>query len=214
MRKRLSVAAVAVIMGVLAAVHTVQSSTHAADASVASVSYSGEELFRGLFLGEGPVAVLFPEVYGASPKALLSAADRDVLMARIRADYPAFLPDFSSAMQSGDHLQIAQMMEHALDVVTNSAVAANGSLSEAYTEARNRSGPSGECVVVVLNVVAAVNVVAAAAVHTVVMAVVAADTIAWIEVWNWTREDGSSPAVSGLQGDQLVSLITERLTVG
>lgn len=86
-------------------------------------SYSGEDLFRGLFLGQGRVADLFPEIwtdvnaYRANIVPAEKAAEVeaeialyvDGLLERIALAAPAdYFADFAAEIQSGDHLRIEE----------------------------------------------------------------------------------------------------------
>lgn len=82
--------------------------------------YSGEDLFKGLLLGQGPVADLFPEVWNdvkefreqAIPpeefeKAQLAMSDyADAMIETIAAEDPGFFDAFAAEIQSGDHLRV------------------------------------------------------------------------------------------------------------
>lgn len=80
--------------------------------------YDGETIFRGLILGDGPVAKLFPEIW-QDPQVLAYrqraeqqnsaeqiAAARQKLIHTLRGQDPTFLSRFGTEMQSGDPVRV------------------------------------------------------------------------------------------------------------
>ncbi|WP_164016007.1 hypothetical protein [Pyxidicoccus trucidator] len=79
---------------------------------------SGEEVFRGLVFGDGPVAELLPEFWGNQPRRELSPQQKEVgervkaqLMADIHQADPGFFARFGVEIQSGKHLRIEQALK-------------------------------------------------------------------------------------------------------
>jgi SdpC family antimicrobial peptide len=81
----------------------------------ASRAYSGEEVFKGLFFGEGEVGAKFPEIWegqsltdrAQTPKKKAQYEQWQAnALAKVNAQDPAFLERFGEAMQSGDHVLI------------------------------------------------------------------------------------------------------------
>lgn len=84
--------------------------------------YSGADLFRGLYLGQGPVAELFPEIWSdveqgrlqAVPPEKLAEVEHaisdyaDAIVERIAEADPDFLDDFEADVQSGNHLLVEE----------------------------------------------------------------------------------------------------------
>jgi len=76
--------------------------------------YSGEEIFRGVFLGQGAVAKMFPEVwdneavrpYVAKLQTPKAKAGTDVLVALLKQKNPTFFDRFKDAMESGDPVRV------------------------------------------------------------------------------------------------------------
>lgn len=82
--------------------------------------YTGEQLFKGLYLGQGPVADLFPEVWEGAEEyrehaipaedmqeVMLALSDyADTMIEDIAAANPGFFSSFAVEIQSGDHLRI------------------------------------------------------------------------------------------------------------
>ncbi len=84
--------------------------------------YDGETVFRGVFLDDGPVAKLFPEIWEnpaivgyldqdaqAGAKEQVAAA-RQYVIKGLRVQDPTFFDRFEKEMQSGDHIRIRQAM--------------------------------------------------------------------------------------------------------
>ena len=82
------------------------STSHAA---ATTQPYDGETIFRGILLNDGPVAKLFPEIWGSSRLApyLKQAEDRASAteIAAAKQD-PTFFDRFGTEMRSGDHIRI------------------------------------------------------------------------------------------------------------
>jgi SdpC family antimicrobial peptide len=91
------------------------STSHAA---ATTQPYDGETIFRGILLNDGPVAKLFPEIWGSSRLApyLKQAEDRasatEIAAAKqkivdlLKAQDPTFFDRFGTEMRSGDHIRI------------------------------------------------------------------------------------------------------------
>jgi SdpC family antimicrobial peptide len=89
-------------------------------------TFTGQEIFVGLFFGEGEVGGKLPELWegeSLSSKAATPAEARDLeaFEARIVADLersePGFLDRFGTAMQSGDHVLIAETLNKDRDLI-------------------------------------------------------------------------------------------------
>jgi hypothetical protein len=81
--------------------------------------YSGEDLYRGILLADGPVAALIPEIREEIRPSLergnprLQQAVRlfqDQLMEALNQRHPEFFADFGEAMRSGDRLRIQETL--------------------------------------------------------------------------------------------------------
>lgn len=104
----------------------------AAAPTAATPGYSGEELYRGIVLVQGPVADSIPEIrdnlklenFQISRKMLATVRRaEDQIIAQIRVTKPAFFATFKAQMESGDHLVIQKGLWDA-GVVTQAAVEA------------------------------------------------------------------------------------------
>jgi SdpC family antimicrobial peptide len=82
---------------------------------------TGEAIFRGVLLGESPVADLFPEYYpnpisesdinGSDPAAKARKDTEEELLSKFRAQFPSFFRSFGEDMQSGDRIKISRALE-------------------------------------------------------------------------------------------------------
>jgi SdpC family antimicrobial peptide len=98
-----------------------------------NLQYDGETIFRGVFLDDGPVAKLFPEIWenptivGYRDQALKAgsedqaAATRQALIAALQAEDPTFFDRFGKEMQSGDRIRIKAAMTEAGSRLTKQA---------------------------------------------------------------------------------------------
>lgn len=98
----------------------------------AHARYTGEQLFRGIMLGNGPVSMVIPEVrdfirpqnFVSNPVVLRTMDDMsDRVVAAVRQYDPSFLDAFGRDMQSGDRIRIQRSLEQAR-LVTRKAVQA------------------------------------------------------------------------------------------
>jgi SdpC family antimicrobial peptide len=88
-------------------------------AAVARVSWSGQELFKGLYLMDGPVAdriatySTLREKYQFDGKPELKqelSRLGNQFVRTIEQQYPSFFRDFQRSIQSGDHFQVTEAM--------------------------------------------------------------------------------------------------------
>lgn len=82
----------------------------AATRSSSPPALDGEEIFRGVYFGEGRAARLLQGTTWATPE---SRAISDQVIERIRTSSPSFLPAFAEDMTSGNHLVIASALDRA-----------------------------------------------------------------------------------------------------
>lgn len=120
-RRKTNRAAGLLLAGVLAVVGAgALGTTRAAQARPVPVIAGGEDLFRGIMLGHGPVADVLPELWhprsgpGADPENAVAALD-PVLLSRIGADDPGFFDRFESDARSGDHERIVRALAEAAE---------------------------------------------------------------------------------------------------
>ena len=113
------------MMGLLTAPALLASPQTAATAT-SPAQYSGETLFRGIFLNNGPVAALLPEIWKnplmvqyAQQEALsVSPAQQELarqkIISELRLKVPTFFYRFATAMHSGDRVTIDAMLTETL----------------------------------------------------------------------------------------------------
>jgi SdpC family antimicrobial peptide len=97
-----------------------QSSGFAARPASPPRPISGEELFRGILLADGPVADMLPEIRDQiRPMLVVNAEPRlrraivffqDELIEALGRRDPAFFDDFAAAMRSGDRLRLQRTL--------------------------------------------------------------------------------------------------------
>jgi SdpC family antimicrobial peptide len=102
--------------------------------------YDGETVFQGVFLDDGPVAKLFPEIWenptvvGYRDQVMQAntveqvAAGQQALITDLRTQDPTFFDRFGKEMQSGDRIRIQRAMSEA-----------NQRLTKLFAEAAERS---------------------------------------------------------------------------
>ena len=77
--------------------------------------FDGETVFRGVLLGDGPVAALFPEYYHPPepqhPHHTL--IDVPLVLEAFRDHDPTFCERFGQSLQSGDPVKISQSLDEA-----------------------------------------------------------------------------------------------------
>ncbi|MFI6457950.1 hypothetical protein ACIBF6_41155 [Streptosporangium amethystogenes] len=70
--------------------------------------YDGEALFQGLFLGQGQVAEIYPDLRVPSSTGAWPAARAQRLVAGMKRAEPGFFTAFETAITSGDRVRIEQ----------------------------------------------------------------------------------------------------------
>lgn len=95
------------------------------------VAFSGQELYRGVLLGYGPVATRIPEVRNQLALALFVPNDTlrravirayEGIMREIARSDPRFFPTFQQELHSGDPVRIEQAMQRAASVTQQTVV--------------------------------------------------------------------------------------------
>lgn len=88
-------------------------------------SFTGEQLYRGLLFGDGPVAEVIPQVrdhyrvtnFVTTVEELqLVRATQDRIISAIDETAPEFFRDFRSMIRSGDHFMVQKALREAADV--------------------------------------------------------------------------------------------------
>ncbi len=88
-------------------------------------NFSGEELFNGIFFGQGEVATLIPEISNQVNMADVLTTDeleevanvRQDLTAALKVQNPNFFNEFKSAIQSGNHLRIQETLRQTSELI-------------------------------------------------------------------------------------------------
>ncbi|MCC9023202.1 sporulation delaying protein family toxin [Bacillus nakamurai] len=87
-----------------------------------SVSYSGEEIFSGIFFGQGEVAKLLPEVWDSKAVQKIDQDElkqvSDQVIADIKNASPAYFKELKTAVYSGDYEQVNSMIEKGSAIMT------------------------------------------------------------------------------------------------
>lgn len=192
--------------------------------------YSGQELADGLFFGVGPVADRLPEIYGGMQLAEGAAAEaaaeaRGLLYANITSSNPEFFEEFSGAMQSGNHVEIAAGLDEAGEAIRDALLSSAPGFADAYG-AQASANPQGWYWAIVFFIATAVLVTNAVAISTATAVTTAtAVHVAVYVATSVTKEDddpeelmeaahsGFNDKNSELRYDYLVSLIANRLAV-
>jgi SdpC family antimicrobial peptide len=85
--------------------------------------YTGEEIYRGVFLGEGEVGNLFPEIWD-NYKSQFSGKEwselKEAMVLALKESDPTFFDRFGEEMQSGDHLRIQSIIAESRSILKNS----------------------------------------------------------------------------------------------
>jgi SdpC family antimicrobial peptide len=180
-------------------------------ARAAGRRFSGEEIFRGVFFGTGPVAARLPEIWQQPRFASvnhLRAEPRvrrlqERLVAKLEQAHPGLLDWFGIEAQSGDHLRI----RHALGFVGDQLVEAIG--TEANYDAEFTTSQDLETAGLVLGPVVAVA--AFVFFYFAVEVYSAVHRVIGVTEYVVAKLTPSSSAESTLQQDVWVSLIAARL---
>ncbi|TKK87196.1 hypothetical protein FDA94_18960 [Herbidospora galbida] len=101
----------------------------AAAASDPPVRYTGEELFSGLLLSQGPAAETYADLRGPHSNVVWTAAEASRLTGRIKALDPRFFASFKADVTSGDRVRVHRAANRAGELAVKAYGA--GALSEA-----------------------------------------------------------------------------------
>lgn len=119
------------ILGTTTAVALLVTSMHTAgattDAPPLEPSYSGEELFEGLMLNNGPLAEEHPEtLLDPALAGELGGTTADVILSLIDERHPHAFDDFEAAVGSGDPYAVRQGLYDGRDVLEDVLSASRG----------------------------------------------------------------------------------------
>lgn len=166
-------------------------------------TWSGEELFVGLFFGEGKVGQLFPEIWGGLEAHAFvepelearSKAIRDGVVQRVWTADPTFFPRFATAIQSGHRLVISEILDEGSHLLLDALLVELNMDAEEFERNRCSAGSQRFIIGPVAIAIAAVAVVA-----------VVVTAVAF-----WDVFDGGCGTNSALDDDRFVDLIAQRL---
>lgn len=167
----------------------------------ARAQLTGEQMFRGIFFGEGPVGAMFAEVWEGrsatdradNPEtARLIREIQDDAVSHIRTVDPDFFAHFAAQVRSGDHLQTQSALREGATLL-GEAVQANPTYAQLATAVE----PAAGFYLYVETAVAAV----------LVLVVFLIDFSPNLTLPNQPLIDGDS----SLQSDELVQLTVEAL---
>jgi SdpC family antimicrobial peptide len=187
-----------VLLGALALTTGCTADTRSPTEAVArQAALSGEDMFRGVFFGQGPAAALLPELWkGKSIEDRAQTAERaaqvralqEELVARIAEKDPAFFGQFASTVRSGSHVAVERALQQAATLLRGELLA-----SPTYGSIRTSEELADPVVDIEIAIYAVLVVI-----------------VFWID-FNVAAAETSAMNVEGLQRDQLVDMVVTRL---
>ncbi|GAA1840237.1 sporulation delaying protein family toxin [Actinomadura bangladeshensis] len=169
-------------------------------ATVQTARFSGEDLFRGLFFGQGPVATTFPDITHQQQARVRTDVVNELVSLMSESD-PAFFSRFAADIRSGDRYRIRSALFTAHDLADSSARAAAGRTATAGST--TAKGPCGWT--------ACADVVAAAEVAIVVIAAAVAVVEVAVQTPDSAFQEGASSGSQPLALDIWVNAIAKDL---
>lgn len=131
----------------------VNTSSVFAKGNVDLANYTGEELFKGIVLGEGEVAKLFPEIWSKEMLELTSTPEAqesiNTILIEIKDKEPTFFEEFREAVYSGNHLHIQEVLSNTVTIL-EALLEENFNLDEMAAE--NTGSAEGRSIVAILAV--------------------------------------------------------------
>ncbi|AEB25448.1 MULTISPECIES: sporulation delaying protein family toxin [Bacillus] len=138
---------------------------HATAKTEASVSYSGEDIFSGIFFGQGEVAKLLPEVWDTKAVKKINQDElkqvSDQVIADIKKSSPDYFKKLKAAVYSGDYEKVNSVIDQGSQIMAKV-------LKEEFDKKSMDKGKStaiGQCATAVwvfLNAAAAIETIALA----------------------------------------------------
>ncbi|GAB1821720.1 hypothetical protein HerbRD11066_48840 [Herbidospora sp. RD11066] len=114
------------IVGTILAVSLVTAGSAAGAAVPSSTRFTGEELFMGLFLTQGPAAEVYSDIRGPHSDAVWTSSEATTLTARMNALDPAFFAAFEADLTSGDRVRVKRAADRAGALAAKVATVQNG----------------------------------------------------------------------------------------
>lgn len=164
----------------------------------ANPALSGEQIFRGIFFGQGPAAALLPEVWqGKSVEDRAQTPERaaqvrtlqNEIVTRIAQKNPAFFNQFGATVRSGDHLAVERALQEAATLLRDELKA-----SAIYSEIRTSEEIADPVVDIEIAIYAVLVVI-----------------VFWIDFNVAAEQKVDAMNMAGLQRDQLVDLMVTRM---
>lgn len=138
---------------------------HATAKTKPAVSYSGEDIFSGIFFGQGEVAKLLPEVWDTKAVKKINQDElkqvSDQVMADIKKSSPDYFKKLKAAVYSGDYEKVNSVIDQGSQIMAKV-------LKEEFDKKSMDKGKStaiGQCATAVwvfLNAAAAIETIALA----------------------------------------------------
>lgn len=138
---------------------------HATAKTEPSVSYSGEDIFSGIFFGQGEVAKLLPEVWDTKAVKKINQDElkqvSDQVIADIKKSSPDYFKKLKAAVYSGDYEKVNSVIDQGSQIMAKV-------LKEEFDKKSMDKGKStaiGQCATAVwvfLNAAAAIETIALA----------------------------------------------------
>lgn len=185
-----------VLLGTLALTGCAMDSRSPTEVVAAAPALSGEQIFRGVFFGQGPAAALLPELWKG--KSVEERAQTPERVARVRAlqnevvaqiadKDPAFFERFGATVRAGNHVAVERALQDAARLLRDELLA-----SPTYGAIRTSEEVADPVVDIEIAVYAVLVVV-----------------VFWID-FNVVAEN-TAMSVDGLQRDQLVDMMVKRM---
>lgn len=187
-----------VLLGAMALVTGCTADTRSPTAAVAPhAALSGQEMFRGVFFGQGPAAGLLPELWkGRSIEDRAETAERaaqvralqEEVISSIAEKDPTFFGQFATTVRSGSHVAVERALQQAATMLRDELLS-----SPIYGSIRTSEAIADPVVDIEIAIYAVLIVI-----------------VFWID-FNVADADYAAMNVEGLQRDQLVDMVATRL---
>lgn len=173
----------------------------------AAAQYSGEELFSGIYFGDGEVGKLFPEVWEKSDLKDFSKNPEvkeaiKSIISELEKNEEGYFENFRKAVTSGNHIKVKNQLNK-----TNSDIQKLVETSNSNGEVQTRAIKPGFVVALGYAYVGVTHIAAALA-----LTVVAAGTKVYVGASKKrSARSASAEKIDQLTQDQYVNLIVERV---
>ncbi|OWL95507.1 hypothetical protein CBQ26_12175 [Deinococcus indicus] len=177
--------------------------------------FSGQQIFKGVVLGSGPVAELFPEIWKSeqylaalrevTPEQMAERTVlEDQLMADVETKFPGFFAEYKTEMTSGDPYRVQRIVREAGEKMKVVLADRGINVNAAVAEVENDNSLHGTCVWAV--------VTAAGAFHVVALYVnFFAAVNVYVGAAAWDRWIQSAPTSGNIADDSWTMTVAKRL---